>query len=282
MITEFDLEDDAKPGWRITRARFVVQAGCAVVAIAAMSLIARETRPPSVQNSVPDRAGSSSLIAEVGSAASKDAAPVSDDPSSLAAGRGQPVRLDPAAASREKDLTRGAFPAIDAPYLHLVVTEGPVDRSPALFVTMARRAADGRGLFIARSGERGLVDTRFGPVETLEATLTMLSNAGTSRVCTGFATRPPAAVRIDGWLCAPLGLAPEPRAIACALDKLPGNSQALPYRAEIEAIEAVPQAKTRSASDCSPGPDVAGQTGSIDRPSNRRKTRVRRSTQAWP
>ena len=271
-------------------ARFVAQAGCALVIIAALSLAARGSLPPPVRSHAPDQAGASAFIpsaAEAVPAIPKNAAAAGrDDPGSAAPDGGKLHHTDPATGWREEALTQGEFPVIEAPYLHLTVTDGPVNQSPALFVTMARRAADGRGLFVARTGERGRIETKFGPVETLEATLTSLSDAETSRVCTGFATRPPAAVRIDGWLCAPLGLAPEPRAIACALDRLPGNGQALPHqdedRAEVRAIEPVPQAKARPSPDCGPWPEIAGQTGSIERPKKRREARMRRSTQAWP
>ncbi|WP_336485395.1 hypothetical protein [Methylobacterium nigriterrae] len=175
--------------------------------------------------------------------------------------RTEPARLSPATGLRETVLSQGEFAAIEAPHLRLTVTEGGGgETGPGLFVTIARRAADGPGLSVTRTGERGRIDTKFGAVETLEATLV----GSGSRICTGFTSLEAAPARIDGWLCAPLGQPPEPRALACALDRLmlDGSGDA--------AIEAVfREADGRRDPGCRPpqrqatAAESAGQTGSI-------------------
>jgi len=105
---------------------------------------------------------------------------------------------------------------VESAHALVALSESQEEGSRSLFVTLARRAADGPGLAVTRTGERGLVQTKFGAVETLEATLV----GGIGRVCTGFAAADPRPVRIEGWLCAPLGRPPEPQALACLLDRL--------------------------------------------------------------
>ncbi|GJE60959.1 hypothetical protein [Methylobacterium trifolii] len=140
-----------------------------------------------------------------------------DDPDALDPVRIEPARLNPATGLREESLSRGAFAAIEDAHLRLTLTrDAGTAPPPGLFVTLARRAADGPALAVIRTGTRGRIATKFGAVETLEATL-----AGPlRRICTGFVTLEAAPARIDGWLCAPLGQPPEPRAVACALDAL--------------------------------------------------------------
>jgi len=109
--------------------------------------------------------------------------------------------------SGETRLSEGAFETVESAHALVALSESQEEGSRSLFVTLARRAADGPGLAVTRTGERGLVQTKFGAVETLEATLV----GGIGRVCTGFAAADPRPVRIEGWLCAPLGRPPEPR-----------------------------------------------------------------------
>ena len=172
--------------------------------------------------------------------------------------RVEPGRIDARTGLREDILGRGRFEAIEAPVLRLAMTRGNgAERAPSLFVLVARRAAQpppgGDPLAVARTGARGIVATRFGTVETLAGTST--------RTCTGFVvTRP--AMRLDGFLCAPLGGAPDPRALACTLDTLDFADVA---DATTSAIFRA--AKSGSACD-RPGlavADPAGRTGSINR-----------------
>ncbi|HJE24874.1 MAG TPA: hypothetical protein K8W01_14560 [Methylorubrum populi] len=132
--------------------------------------------------------------------------------------RSEPTRWNASLGQREDSVVQGAFDTIEAPYLLITATDagGQGEASPSLFVTLVRRAADGRGLSVTRTGERGVVSTRLGGFETVETTL---SGAG-KRNCTGFRSLDLKSVAIDGWLCGILGQAPEPEALACALDRI--------------------------------------------------------------
>ncbi|WP_232630938.1 hypothetical protein [Methylobacterium sp. Leaf118] len=132
--------------------------------------------------------------------------------------RVEPTRWDPNLGRREDGVSQGGFDAIEAPYFLVTATDTGIraEVAPSLYVALVRRAADGRGLAVTRTGERGVVATRFGAVETLEITL---AGAG-SRACTGFRSLDLGAVHLDGWLCGILGQAPEPRAVACAIDRI--------------------------------------------------------------
>lgn len=171
----------------------------------------------------------------------------------------EPARVNPATGLREEVLVRGSFEAIESRALRLILTRdaGP-DPVPGLFVTLARRAADGPALAVTRTGARGRIATKFGAVETLEATLA----GALRRVCTGFVTLEAAPVRIEGWLCAPLGQPPEPRALACALDGLTLDGADEPAASLFRAAEA------RRDPACaqerpSAAAEAAGRTGSI-------------------
>lgn len=178
--------------------------------------------------------------------------------------RSEPPRWNAATGLREDALTQGGFDAIEAPFLRLTLTEAGPAPEPAtsLFVTLARRAAEMQGLSVVRTGVRGTIETKFGPFETVEATL---SGHG-SRLCTGFTAIGTKAMRIDGWLCGVLGQAPEPRAVACAID---GLTLAIATTPTIEV--AFGEAELRRGAGCSPAADVAvtaqgtDKTGSIAR-----------------
>ena len=182
-----------------------------------------------------------------------------------------PGRLDPATGLREDPLSRGAFEALEAPVLRLTLTRGAgAGRAPGLFVLLARRAAGGTGpmdgpaLAVVRTGAYGRIATKFGAVETLEATL-----AGPlRRTCTGFVTRD-SPFRIDGWLCAPLGRAPEPRALACTLDALSLEDPADP--ASAAAFRTLAGRRGPGCDVTSASADPAGRTGSIGRRSSTSK-----------
>lgn len=255
--------------------RLTVRLACAAAAIAGLSLFARELRP-----SADRQAGKEPATAEaskpfqpsVGPAVRAAVAVTAsaprfrlDLPDTLDPVRAEPPRMAAAGGRREETLSQGEFPSLEAPYLRLVVAEtAPGDPARTLFVTLARRAADGPGLSVIRTGERGLVETKFGAVETLEATF----SGGLDRICTGFAGAAGANYRFEGWLCAPLGQAPEPRAVACALDAL------MPVTSE-------PGFAGPRDPACRPPPDL--RTGSLA-PGGTRKNeaRLRRTVQARP
>lgn len=172
----------------------------------------------------------------------------------------EPGRIDPRTGLREDVLTRGRFESLDAPLLRLALTRGAgAEQVPSLFVLLARRAGHpaggGQPLSVAKSGPRGSVATRFGAVETLQATLV----GSVSRACTGFVARQ-AALRIDGFLCAPLGGAPAPQTLACTLDALELDDPGDP--AASAAFRGA-----RAPSDCqragNAGTEAPNRTGSI-------------------
>ncbi len=172
----------------------------------------------------------------------------------------------PASGQREDVLVQGDFAGIDVPYLRLTLTETRGDEAePSLFVTLARRGAEAQGLAVLRSGERGVIATRFGAVETLEITL----GGEGKRICTGFISRQPGPLRLDGWLCAPLRQAPRP-----ALSPAPSTRS--PERPSLAEGDAAFTAFERARDPaCAPRIDrvqeVGGETGSIPNRRARKK-----------
>lgn len=291
--TEFDGDVfDGDPGARplrrarpFRRTRIVAQMTCAVAVIAGISILAREAMvAPDRPWTDPVREG----FASPGLAPVRTAVPVAsvgplfrlDDPGAVEPGRAEPPRWNPATGLREDAVTQGQFDSIEAPFLRVTIAEADAmaDPSPSLFVTLARRAADGPGLSVTRTGERGQVDTKFGPFETVEATL---SGSG-ARHCTGFMNLA-GPLRLDGWLCGVLGQAPEPRAVVCALDRLVLAGSAAPT---LET--AFGEAESRRDGGClapadarAPSPAAAGSTGStgsIPAPVAEPRRRTRKNT----
>jgi hypothetical protein len=296
MVSDPDLDpDDARPVAGLRRARpfrgvrAVGRVVGAVALIALLSLFAREamvSRPPAPAPQ-PDSVTAAAFVPSA-SLAARPVVPVAktgprfrlDDPEGGDPTRSEPARLNPATGRREDTLARGDFAALEASYLRITVTDGAASEPPpGLFVTLVRRGADGPGLSVIKTGERGRLDTKFGPIETLEATL----SGNGSRICTGFATLGARAIRIDGWLCAPLGQPPEPRAIACALDALVLNGQAAAgFETAFRAAEIRRDPGCATAAGAMPR-EVGGQTGSIDKRRARKiKAELRRTAQARP
>ncbi|WP_375466197.1 hypothetical protein [uncultured Methylobacterium sp.] len=261
-VHEPDLASEARPPrrlWVLALAGRIL--GCAAL-IGTLSLLSRETMRahPPVPAPMP---GSGLGIAFVPSAPppARPAAPI---PVSgrlrLDTGDAEPVRVEPAGGPNADTISRGDFPSIEAAHLRLTLTRAAAAATPSLFVTLVRRAAEG-SLSVVRTGARGRIATKFGAMETLEATL-----AGPPRrVCTGFSSVEALPIRLDGWLCAPLGQPPEPRTLACTLDGLSLDDrtdqamQAVFAQAERRRDPTCASARTISASD------PAGRTGSIGR-----------------
>ncbi|WP_085984936.1 hypothetical protein [Methylobacterium nodulans] len=179
------------------------------------------------------------------------------------------ARRRPGLGLREDSLALGTFGAVETLFLRITLADAP-DPETSLFVSLARRAAEHDGLAVIKTGDRGQVDSRFGPVETLEATL---SGEEGRRVCTAFRVID-ATVRLDGWLCAPLGLLPEPVAVGCAIDRLTARPNVLLPAALVDLL-------TRPARPvCAPPEPVAAL---VPRKSRDRKNaaKVRQSAQAW-
>lgn len=229
----------ARPFWRLRLAgRFVIAAGL----IAGLTIIARETTqapPGSRPWSEPSRMAAKPLPkpAETMIPLLRYDAAEADPPA-----RPETPRWSPATGQREDTLAGGGFDAIEAPFLRVTLTDPRPDPTAqaSLFVSLARRAAE-QGLSVLRTGQRGQVETKFGPFETVEATL---SGAG-SRHCLGFQSLSERAPRFDGWLCGILGQAPEPPALACAIDRI---GLALPAGLSLEA--AFEQAEARRTPRC--------------------------------
>jgi hypothetical protein len=175
---------------------------------------------------------------------------------------------------REDTLTAGTFAAQEAPFLRLVAAEAAEpDGEGSLFVTLARRAAEAGGLSVARTGERGQLTTRFGALDTVDATL---AGEEGRRACTAFrlGTAP---LRLEGWLCAPLGQLPEPQAVACAVDRL----TPLPGAGLTPAVaEMLAQPRLPACAPEEPATTAAVPTGR--RPVRKNAARVRHSRPASP
>ncbi|WP_375455358.1 hypothetical protein [uncultured Methylobacterium sp.] len=269
-----DTHSNADPAPKLPRLPLLALTGRVVgsaVVIGILSLLARETirtHPPVSSAPVPSVTASVTR-AELGIAFVPATMPAAPPAVPLAPngrlrlgtggddGAGDPVRVEP--VRRPETLARGDFSAIEATHLRLTLTRDAAEPAPSLFVTLARRAAEGMSLSVVRTAARGRIATKFGAVETLEITL-----AGPlRRVCTGFATVEARPVRIDGWLCAPLGRPPEPRALACTLDALTLDAPADPATNAVFA-----EAEHRRDPACDPiralsGGEAEGRTGSI-------------------
>ncbi|MCJ2015043.1 hypothetical protein [Methylobacterium sp. J-076] len=230
-----------------------VRFAAAAATVAGLALLARVPPSPELAPTLQRAAGAPAVV---GPAPLRLAEPGIDPV------RVEPGRIDPKTGLREDVLGRGSFSAIEAPVLRLALTRGiGAERAPGLFVLVARRAAlAARGdlpLSVLRTGPRGVVASRFGPVETAEMTL-----AGPlTRTCTGFVVAQ-AGLRIDGFLCAPLGGPAEPRALACTLDALDLDDQG-----DLTTTAQFRQSRSRSACDAAgaASADPAGRTGSIER-----------------
>ncbi|WP_407526420.1 hypothetical protein [Methylobacterium oryzisoli] len=173
---------------------------------------------------------------------------------------------------REDSLALGSFAVQEAPFLRLTLAEAP-ETDGTLFVALARRAAESDGLAVVRTGERGRVESRFGPLDTLDATL---SGQGGTRACTAFRLAE-APVRLDGWLCAPLGQLPEPQAVGCAVDRLGARPEVL-LRAEVIDLLTRPERPV-----C--GPPEPAVTAAAAEPRRKRgranAAKLRNSAKAW-
>lgn len=277
----------AKP---FSRTRLALRLIAAAAMIAALSVIARDnlarpaqeaasrdwTEPPRVaaRRPAPTAPSLSPLLRYEASATELPA-------------RNEAPRWSPATGQREDTLASGGFDAIEAPFLRVTLNDAePNAANPAgLFVMLARRAAE-QGLSVMRTGARGQIETKFGPVETLEATM---SGEG-SRQCTGFQAHGERMLRLDGWLCGILGQAPEPRVLACAIDHLTLTPAAGPDLASrFEEAEARRDPSCRVETVAAKRARASQATGSIAGPSTDEKARgrkadpaVKRNAQARP
>ncbi len=253
-IAAIDDREEERAGRGLFGISLPLRVAAAVIVVGGLAFVVR--RPPSIA-AVPVLHKTADIPAIVGTAPLRLTEPGIDPV------RVEPGRIDPKSGLREDVLGRGSFAAIEAPVLRLAVTRGiGSERAPGLFVLTARRAAlAGRGeapLSVSRAMPRGVVATRFGPAEIAEATLT---GGALTRACTAFVLTQPG-LRIDGFLCGPLGSAAEPKSLACTLDALDFDDQSDPTASALFR-----QARARSACDGggSAAADPAGKTGSIER-----------------
>jgi hypothetical protein len=260
----FDRTEDDEPPARLPWLGLSAKlaAACAAVALLALFARGRSDAPPTSPERI---AAEEPFVPATRAAQAKPAAPALpgrlglDEPAAIDAVRLEPARLNPVTGLREETLTRGDFDAIESGALRLTLAREAGAEAPGLFVTLVRRGADGPGIAVVRTGARGRIETKFGPVETLEATL----SGGARRICTGFATLGAAPIRIDGWLCAPLAQPPEPRALACTLDALTLEGAEGPAAALFRAAEARRDPGCRPAQPSAAADPPAGRTGSI-------------------
>ncbi|MCJ2047242.1 hypothetical protein MKK58_22280 [Methylobacterium sp. J-078] len=282
-----DLTVPAKRRRSLLSVRNLARVAGAGMAIAALSLVVQEGRPRATLPAVGAEGGPGMVPASA--QVVRAARPLAetaprfhlDDPEAIEPPRAEAARRNPASGRREDVVIQGGFDTIEAAYLRLTLTElSDPEPAPSLFITLARRAADGQALAVIRTGERSTIETKFGPMETLEVTL----GGDGKRTCTGFVSLNPGTIRLDGWLCAPLGQAPEPRAITCLLDKVALNGQASPeMAAAFAAFEArrdpgcAPQA-ARAATR-----EIGSETGSLaSRATRKNEAKLRRSREARP
>lgn len=237
-------------------------AACGAVAVLVLFAGGRSAAPPAAPE--PAVAGTPFVPATL-AAPARQAAPALpgrlglDEPDAIDPVRLELPRINPVTGLREESLARGDFDAIESSALRLTLTREAGPEAPGLFVTLVRRGADGPGIAVVRTGTRGRIDTKFGPVEILEATLA----GGARRVCTGFATLGASPLRIDGWLCAPLAQPPEPRALACTLDALTLDGAEGPAADLFRTAEARRDPACRPSQPSAATEPPAGRTGSI-------------------
>lgn len=254
-----DLRGLARPR-PLRRARLAAQLTACAALIAGLSLAARDrmsapeprdwTDPPRSEVLAPRVVAAAEPLLTLAEAASDLMAPPA---------RAEPSRWDPTRGQREDSVSQGSFDAIEAPWLLVTATDPGVARTepaPSLFVTLVRRAADGRGLAVTRTGERGVVATRYGTFETVE---TVLSGDG-ARTCTGFRSLDLNTLRLDGWLCGILGQAPEKRAVACAIERIALSGR---VAAALGAGETSRNGETACGPDEIAKAALGDQTGSI-------------------
>lgn len=261
----FDRTEDAdEPPARLPLLGLTAKLAVALATVALLALLARGRVETPSEPSEPALADAF-FVPSALAAPAKPAAPALpgrlgiDEPEAIDPVRLEPARVNPVTGLREETLARGDFDAIESSALRLTLAREAGSERPGLFVTLVRRGADGPGIAVVRTGARGRIDTKFGPVETLEATLA----GGARRVCTGFATLEVAPPRIDGWLCAPLAQPPEPRAIACILDALTLEGAEGPSAAHFRAAETRRDPGCRPAQPSAAADPPAGRTGSI-------------------
>lgn len=120
--------------------------------------------------------------------------------------------------TREDVLAFGGFTETK-PHLLMRVLTGRVEGelSQPFVIALVRQAAL-RGMSVQRSGTPTMIETKFGPVETADATL---SDGAASRACIGFRHEGVAAeVSFSGWWCGTAQRPADRQQLICLVDRL--------------------------------------------------------------
>ena len=121
-------------------------------------------------------------------------------------------------AGRRDDLSFGTFGEA-RPHLQLrLLVEHGASQLPQPFVVAVVRDAAERGMSMLRSGQAIAITTRFGPIETADATL---SDGTASRPCIAFRKSPgEMKLGLSGWWCGSPGRPADRQQLICLIDRI--------------------------------------------------------------
>lgn len=121
-------------------------------------------------------------------------------------------------SQREDVLTFGSFAESKAHLLlRLTVEHGRSDLTQPFIIALVREAA-ARAMSVQRSGMPTAIQTRFGPVETADATL---NDGDVSRPCIAFRMDPGTLpLSMSGWWCGGDGKPADRQQLVCLIDRI--------------------------------------------------------------
>lgn len=120
-------------------------------------------------------------------------------------------------AKREDVLTFGGFTEAKPHLLLRALLDPTDDQLSQPFVIALVRDAAGRGMSVQRSGMPTTIETKFGQVETADATL---NDGAASRACIGFRHRmSDAHLALSGWWCGSASRPADRQQLVCLLDR---------------------------------------------------------------
>ncbi|WP_156640181.1 hypothetical protein [Bosea sp. PAMC 26642] len=121
-------------------------------------------------------------------------------------------------ASREDTLTFGGFTESRPHLLMRLLTGGSDSELSQPFIIGLVRQAALRGMSVQRSGAPTTIETKFGPVETADATL---NDGETSRACIGFRHGGAASeLGLSGWWCGTVQRPADRQQLICLVERL--------------------------------------------------------------
>jgi hypothetical protein len=128
------------------------------------------------------------------------------------------ARRSPDGSQREDVLAFGDFTeARPHLMLRLIAEHGRSDLSQPFIIALVREAA-ARAMSVQRSGTPAAIGTRFGPVETADATL---SDGNVSRACIAFRMEAGALpLSLSGWWCGGTGKPADRQQLVCLIDRI--------------------------------------------------------------